>query len=137
MMAESPAPPEYIAKINKQFKTPILPEGSTWAALTTARLYAQIVVRGDVNALKEIVDRVEGRAPNRLDLMADTRQEITINVVEDEPLFPRNQTAEILFAHCRKLVETADDPQVMEAAAALALVLRRKGNVNFKQPAIA
>jgi hypothetical protein len=131
-MSEAPAPAELIAKVNKEFKTPILPPGSSWAALTTARLYLQIVIKGDVNALKEIVDRVEGKAPNRLDLMTDMHQEITFKVVEEEPIFPRNRTAEILFSHCKKLVEVADDPEVMEAAAALALILRKKGNVKFK-----
>jgi hypothetical protein len=134
-MSEAPAPPELIAKVNKEFKTPILPLGASWAALTTARLYLQIVIKGDVGALREIVDRVEGKAPNRLDMMTDMRQEITFKIVEDEPLFPKNRTADIVFSYCKKLVEVADDPEVMEAAAALAMVLKRKGNVNFKRTA--
>jgi hypothetical protein len=68
-------------------------------------------------------------------MMTDMRQEITFKIVEDEPLFPKNRTADIVFSYCKKLVEVADDPEVMEAAAALAMVLKRKGNVNFKRTA--
>jgi hypothetical protein len=127
-MSETPAPSELIAKVNKEFKLPILPPGSTWAALTTARLYLQIVIKGDVNALKEIVDRVEGKAPNRLDLMATTHNDVTIRVVEAQPTLPRNRASQIMFAYCREIVEKSDDPEIMEMATAFALLLRKKGH---------
>jgi hypothetical protein len=126
MMSQAAAPPELIRKVNAQFKTPILAEGSSWAALTTARLYLQIVMKGDVNALREIVDRVEGKAPNRLDLMGMERQEITIRVVEDSPVARQGRASEVLFESLVNLVKTSPDEKIMAAAGKLALLLKGK-----------
>jgi hypothetical protein len=124
-VSQSPAPPELIAKLNRQFKTPILSENATWAQLHVANLFLQVVLNGDVTAQKEIADRIEGRAPQRLDLVAMERKEVTIKVVHDTAL-PRDvREDEFLIRQLDSLIERSNDEEIKQAAAVLALLLRQ------------
>jgi hypothetical protein len=127
-LSQSPAPAELIAKLNRQFKTPVLSESATWAQLQAASVFLQPVLNGDVTALKEIADRIEGRPPQRLDPVSMERQEITILVKEDDPLVPQGCGDEFLIRHLDMLVERTNDEEIKQAASALALLLRQKAN---------
>src|SRR5258708_363391 len=82
-MGQAQAPIELIQKLNKQFGKPVLSENCSWCELVTARAYLSVVLRGDTNMLREIADRVEGRAPQRLDLAIPAHSEVTLKVVYD------------------------------------------------------
>jgi hypothetical protein len=123
-MSESPAPPELIAKLNRQFKMRIISENATWAQLHVTRMFLQVVLKGDVPALKEIADRIEGRPRQRVDSVGVEHQEITIRVEEDDPLVPGGH--EYLIRHLVFLVEQSNDEEMKQAASALTLLLRRK-----------
>lgn len=125
-MSETPAPAELIAKVNRQFEKPVLPPDSSWAALTTARLYLQVVLKGDVNALREIVDRVEGKAPNRLDLMTDMRQEVVFRVVEDPPKFPVAPNKQKLLDDLLGVMREEPDLAIVKVVAELSRLLRQR-----------
>lgn len=126
-MSQSPAPAEMIAKLNRQFKTPILSENATWAQLHVANLFLQVVLNGDVTAQKEIADRIEGRAPQRLDSVAMERQEVTIRMVEDPPLPPiQGREDELLIRQLEDLIERSNDEEIKQEASVLLRLLRQK-----------
>ena len=91
-----------------------------------ASLFLQVVLKGDVTALKEIADRIEGRPPQRLDLVGVERQEITIRVEEEDPQVRQGREDEFLIRRLDILVEHSNDEEIKHAAAALALLLRQK-----------
>jgi hypothetical protein len=132
-MSETRAPIEWIRKVNRQFGKPIVSEDATWATLLTARAFLQVYLRGDVNMLREIADRVEGKAPQRLDLAIPAHTEVTLKVVHDVATPKRRpDRAAIegsLFNSVVALIEGADDSEdenFLTAAANLALMLKTR-----------
>jgi hypothetical protein len=123
-MSQSPAPAELIAKLNRQFKTPVLSENATWAKLHVTNLFLQ----GDVTAVKEIADRIEGRPQRRVDSVGMERQEITIRVEEDDPLVRKGCEDEFLIRRLDTLIEYSNDEEIKQAASALAVLLRQRVN---------
>src|SRR5258708_2697492 len=83
MLGETQAPIELIQKVNKEFGKPVLAENCSWCELVTARAYLSVFLRGDTNMLREIADRVEGKAPQRLDLGIPPRTEVTFKLVHE------------------------------------------------------
>jgi hypothetical protein len=86
--AEALLPEETRTKINDAFqrqfgKKDMLPPGTTYADAEVLRIHLNVIMKGDINAAQFISDRIEGRPPNRLDLVGHERQEVTIRVVHD------------------------------------------------------
>jgi hypothetical protein len=130
-MSQSPAPAELIAKLNRQFKTPFLSENATWAQVHVTSLFLQVVLKGDVTALREIADRIEGRPPQRLDPVSMERQEISFRVVEEDPQVRQGRENEYLTRHLDMLVERSNDEEIKQAASALALLMRQRVNAKI------
>ena len=85
--------------------------------------------------LREIADRVEGRAPSRLDLTVGQRQEVTIRVVEDPPLPPRRDRVEaVLFRDIVALIKSGDDEDehFLTKAAELAQLIKQRAEKKGK-----
>jgi hypothetical protein len=138
-MSEARAPVEWIKKINKQFGKPILAEDASWAMLLTARAYLQVYLRGDVNMLREIADRVEGKSPQRLDLTIPAHTEVTLKVVHDVAVPKRklDPTAieRALFSSIVSIIEAAEDSEdedFLTAAANLAQMLKARAQQKGK-----
>jgi hypothetical protein len=67
-------------KIQKKFN---LPEGSTWGDAAVRRLMMEAVDGGSIPAVKEMADRIEGKAPERLEISGPEKKEITIRIIHD------------------------------------------------------
>jgi len=84
---------------------------------------------GDVAAAKEIGDRVQGRAPQFIDmeLNAHRKTEVVIRVVEDPPLY-KIKAPEMakLFDDLLGIIHNEPDMQVVRAAAELARLVTKK-----------
>jgi hypothetical protein len=116
-MSQSPAPPELIAKFNRRFKTPILPENATWAQLHANELFLK-GAKGDVTALKEIADRIEGRPPQRPDLVGMERQEVTILVKQEQMPGRQGREHEFLTRQLDTLVDRSNNEETKQPASA-------------------
>jgi hypothetical protein len=94
-----------------------------------AVVLSRCALAGDVNAARELCNRVEGQAPQFLALAtnAQPKTEVTIRVVEAPPL-PKPEGTSELFDGLLNLVRTSNNPELMTAAANLARLLRKHGN---------
>ncbi len=122
----------------KQFgKLDMLPVGTTWADAEVLRIHLNVVLNGDITSASFISDRVEGKPPNRLDLIGHERQEITIRVVEDPPLAPlgRDRTEAALFHDLVALIKSADDEDenLLTAAANLAQLIQERAKAKGRK----
>ena len=59
-----------------------LPETATWADASTLELAIK-AGNGDIPAIKEMADRIEGKAPERLEISGPERKEIVIRLIHD------------------------------------------------------
>jgi hypothetical protein len=74
-----------------------LPENATWGDAAVRRLMRECI-KGSVAALREFADRIEGKAPERLEITGPERKEITIRLIQDR-----------VKADNRTVVEEADE----------------------------
>jgi hypothetical protein len=141
-VAETLLPAELREKINSAFerqfgKKDLLPPTATYADAECLRLHLSVLMKGDVNAAAFISDRIEGRPPNRLDLVGHERQEITIRVVEDPPMPPRgrDQVEARLYHDIITLVEVSpdsEDESLLTTAANLAQLIKARAKQKGK-----
>src|SRR5260221_2766130 len=138
-MGEAQAPIELIQKVNKQFGKPVLAENCSWCELVTARAYLSVFLRGDTNILKEMADRVEGKAPQRLDLAIPAHSEVTLKVVYDTatPKKKPDPTAveATLFNDIVTLIEGSTDDEdelFLTKAAELAQIIKERAEQRGK-----
>ena len=82
--SESMLPEAIRRKINKEFHAEILKEGATWADATAARQFHEAVMKGSTAAAKEIREAIEGRSPQRQEVIGPERKEVTIRVVYED-----------------------------------------------------
>ena len=66
----------------KKLKDLELPETATWADASTLELAIK-AGNGDIPAIKEMADRIEGKAPERLEISGPERKEIVIRLIHD------------------------------------------------------
>jgi hypothetical protein len=59
-----------------------LPEDATWADAAVRRLMRE-ALKGNIAAIKEMADRIEGKAPERLEITGPERKEIVIRLIHD------------------------------------------------------
>jgi hypothetical protein len=59
-----------------------LPDTATWADAAVRRLMRE-ALKGNIQAIKEMADRTEGKPPERIEIAGVQRQEININVKFD------------------------------------------------------
>jgi len=140
--AEARLPEELRAKFNDSFKkqfgkSDMLPPGVTYADVEVLRLHLNVLLKGDVAAASFISDRIEGKPPNRLDLVGHERQEITIRLVEDAPLAPpgRDRVEAMIFRDVIALIEQSEDSedeQFLTTAAALAQMIKQRAKQKGK-----
>ena len=144
--AEARLPEELRAKFNssfeKQFGKPdMLPQGTTYADAEVLRLHLNTILKGDVASAAFISDRIEGKPPNRLDLVGHERQEVTIRVVHDAAApktkrRPDRAAIEVsLFANVLSLIEGAEDSEdenFLTKAAELAQMIKARANQRGK-----
>src|SRR5216684_1564167 len=100
--AEARLPEEMRLKFNdsfeKQFgKKDMLPPGTTYADAEVLRIHLNTILKGDVASASFISDRIEGKPPNRLDLIGHERQEITFKVVHEQASPYRDRIEGVLF----------------------------------------
>jgi ribosomal protein S10 len=104
-----------------------LPRGITYAAAIAKRLLDQ-AVDGNVRAVEEIVDRTEGKAPQPIPL---TSGDVRIVVRREEPqrknVVSTARAETQLYDQLVALVKESPNEAVMQAAANLALALKRNG----------
>jgi hypothetical protein len=80
--AEEVVPEFWRKRINKDAGGRLIPKGATWGEADSRRLHLE-AAKGNVNAIRELADRVEGKAPQRLEITGPSRKEITLHVVHD------------------------------------------------------
>ena len=117
-VAEKTLPEEMRLKINSAFEKQfgaknVMPAGTTYADAEVLRLHLNVIMKGDTSAATFIADRIEGRPPNRLDLIGHERQEITIKLVEDPPLplASGDRVEANLFRDIVALIERSNDDE--------------------------
>ena len=66
----------------KKRKSLDLPEAATWADAAIEELNRK-AADGDLAAIKEQADRIEGKAPERLEITGPERKEITIRLIHE------------------------------------------------------
>ena len=59
-----------------------LPQTATWADASIRELSIK-AANGDISAIKEMADRIEGKAPERLEITGPERKEIVIRLIHD------------------------------------------------------
>ena len=64
-VAELPA--AMVKAIEKQMKQEFIPQGMIWAQACAIRMHMNAVLEGDVNAMTEVRESVEGRATQRIE----------------------------------------------------------------------
>ena len=115
---EARLPEELRTKFNNSFekqfgKKDMLPPGTTYADAEVLRLHLNTILKGDVASAAFISDRIEGKPPNRLDLIGHERQEITIQVVHDTATPKRRPdraaVEDALFNNILALIEGSKD----------------------------
>jgi hypothetical protein len=87
--------PAYLirAKFNEKMGAEVLKPGATLADVGTLRTHMDAIMEGGTTAAREIVDRIEGKVPHRLEISGPERKEITIQVVYDAPRKLLDRTA--------------------------------------------
>jgi hypothetical protein len=113
-VAEARLPEEMRLKFNdsfeKQFgKKDMLPPGTTYADAEVLRIHLNTILKGDVASAGFISDRIEGKPPNRLDLIGHERQEITILVKHEDRPPHRIAVENSLFTSIVALIEQSKD----------------------------
>jgi hypothetical protein len=78
--AEEVVPEPWRKRLNKDAGGPLIPKGATWGEADSRRLHLE-AAKGNVNAIRELADRVEGKAPQRLEITGPVRKEVTLRVV--------------------------------------------------------
>jgi hypothetical protein len=78
---EKPLPEKMRQKFNKRCGGEVvLPIGATWGDAEVGRSHYEAAVFGNIRALKENADRIEGKPPQRLEITTPTKLVQTINV---------------------------------------------------------
>lgn len=60
-----------------------LPLTATWADAAIEELNRK-AANGDIQAIKEQADRIEGKAPERLEISGPEKKEITVRIIHDQ-----------------------------------------------------
>lgn len=63
---------------------------ATWADAAVRRLMRE-AMKGNIQAIKELADRIEGKSPERLEISGPERKEITIRIVHDRKKSPSTE----------------------------------------------
>jgi hypothetical protein len=78
--AESPYPETLRRKLNQKAGEEIIPTGATWADAEVAIAHLK-ASHGGTRELQEITDRIEGKPPQRMEIVGTERKEVTLRVV--------------------------------------------------------
>jgi hypothetical protein len=78
--AEDPIPEMIRLKLNRRAKTEVLKAGATWADGEVLNLHLRAALDSDVKPIQEITNRIEGKPPQRMEIVGTQRTEITVNV---------------------------------------------------------
>jgi hypothetical protein len=81
-IAEEVMPEKLLKAFNKEAGSELLKPGATWG---DADAYGQFLqaTKGNVNAAREVADRVEGKPPQRLEITGPEKKIVTIRLVDD------------------------------------------------------
>ena len=79
--SEDPIPEKIRRKFNQEMGQEVLPKGSTWADAAVLRRHMEALTDGGTQAAKEIADRVEGRPPQRMEIVGTERKVVTLEVI--------------------------------------------------------
>jgi hypothetical protein len=93
-----------------------------------AAMLTRSALCGDVAAAKEIADRVQGRAPQFIDVNAHAQPKVeyTIKVVEEAPKYPLPPTEQKLIDDLLAVIRTTPDDAIARQVAELTRTLRKK-----------
>ncbi len=78
--AESPVPDSLRRKVNRKAGAEVLKAGATFADTEVLSQHVEAIVNPNSRALKEITDRIEGKPPQRMEIVGTERKEITLKV---------------------------------------------------------
>jgi|SRR5215472_11227533 len=82
-LSDEPLPLNLIQRFNRRWKAKLLFPGDSYARGAVMGTMMDAIFGGDVAAQKEMREAIEGKAPQRLELAARPRTEVTIRVVYD------------------------------------------------------
>lgn len=93
-----------------------------------AVVLSRCALAGDVNAAREMCNRVEGQAPQFLGIATAARPktEVTIRVVTDPPKYPLPSREQALMDDLLSMIRTTPDEEIARQIAQLARTLRIK-----------
>lgn len=73
--------PEFWRKrLNKDAGGRLIPKAATWGEADSRRLHLE-AAKGNVTAMRELADRVEGKAPQRLEITSPVHKQVTLRVI--------------------------------------------------------
>jgi hypothetical protein len=79
--SEDPIPEKIRRQFNHQMGQEVLPKGSTWADAAVLRRHMEALMDGGTPAAKEIADRIEGKPPQRMEIVGTERKVVTLEVI--------------------------------------------------------
>jgi hypothetical protein len=79
--SEDPIPDKIRRQFNHQMGQEVLPKGSTWADAAVLRRHMEALMDGWTPAAKEIADRIEGKPPQRMEIVGTERKVVTLEVI--------------------------------------------------------
>lgn len=80
-LAEQEIPKKIREKLNKRAGQQVLQPGATWADAENLNLHLRATEEVNPKAVKELADRLEGKAPIRVEIQGATRTETTLEVI--------------------------------------------------------
>jgi hypothetical protein len=86
-IAEEVVPEKLRKEFNKEAGAELLKPGATWG---DADVYGEFLqtAKGNLNAAREVADRVEGKAPQRLKITGTEKKIVTIHIIDDRRNIP-------------------------------------------------
>lgn len=81
--AKEVIPEPWRKRLNKDAGGRLIPKGATWGEADSRRLHLEAAT-GNVNAIRELADRVEGKAPQRLEITGPVHKQITIRILHGQ-----------------------------------------------------
>jgi hypothetical protein len=81
--SQEPLPEPLRLKINAALGVEVLKPKATWAEANSLRRFLDALTEGGHPSSKEIRESIEGKAPERLEIMGTQKKEITIRVSFD------------------------------------------------------
>ena len=79
--SEDPIPEKIRRQFNHQMGQEVLPKGSTWADAAVLRRHMEALMDGGTPAAKEIAGRIEGKPPQRMEIVGTERKVVTLEVI--------------------------------------------------------